>query len=179
MDYQLHVVRGRSVAQSIPLRDGITTVGRQSGCELRVGSSQVSRKHCQLFEQKGKLVVKDLGSANGTYVNGDRVEEMRVLDEGDELTIGSVKFRVERLTGRPGTKAGDTAVRPAPVAGADEGFAIELDDDGETAAAAPAAKAAEPAAQTDETDVASVPAMADEDVADFLLGIDLDEEDKR
>src|SRR4051812_39116727 len=80
MDYQLLVVRGRSASATIKLEDGVTIVGRHDDCHLKIKSSQVSRQHCHLFEKKGILLVKDLGSANGTYVNGKRVKEQQVLE---------------------------------------------------------------------------------------------------
>ena len=100
MDHQLLVVRGRSASEIIKLEDGVTIVGRHDECHLKIKSSQVSRQHCHLFEKKGLLLVKDLGSANGTYVNGKRVKEQQVLEPGDELTIGDVQLRVERI-GQP------------------------------------------------------------------------------
>ena len=126
MDFQLVVLRGRSAKQSVRLLDGVTTVGRQDDCQLRIASAQVSRKHCQLFEHKGHLLVKDLGSSNGTFVNGKKVAQQRVLESGDELSIGPVKFRVEKrpqssinaISPQPPRTAGDTNVAPAgaPVA---------------------------------------------------------------
>ena len=70
MDFQLLVVRGRSASEALKLEDGVTTVGRHDDCQIRIKSSQVSRRHCELFEKKGLLLVKDLSSANGTLVNG-------------------------------------------------------------------------------------------------------------
>src|SRR3954468_16329670 len=118
MDYQLVIVRGRGATETIKLGDGVTTVGRQDECQLRIKSSQVSRKHCELFEKKGMLLVKDLGSANGTYVNGKRVEGQLILEPGDELSIGGIKLRVAKVGQAPPVKAvpvaasapGDTAV---------------------------------------------------------------------
>src|SRR4051812_31589428 len=111
MPYQLVVVRGRAVTPAVKLGPGVTTVGRQEDCQLRIKSSQVSRKHCQLFEKKGLLIVKDLGSSNGTLVNGKKVDDQRVLEAGDELTIGQVKLKVEKVdaVAAPARKAGDTA----------------------------------------------------------------------
>ena len=116
MDFQLVVTRGRSASPSLKLVDGTTTVGRQDDCQLRIASSQVSRRHCQLFEHKGFLLVKDLGSSNGTFVNGKKIAEQRVLEAGDELGIGPVKFRVEKtapaalVPTAPPKPAGDTAI---------------------------------------------------------------------
>src|SRR3954468_23266425 len=136
MDFELVIVQGRSASSTLKLGDGVTTIGRHDECQLRIKSSQVSRKHCELFEKKGLLLVKDLGSANGTLVNGQRVQGQRVLEVGDELTIGPVQFRVakvgETTTAAP-TKStsspGDTAVSKAivPADGPDD-FVIDFDE---------------------------------------------------
>ena len=181
MPYQLVVVRGRSTAQAHRLGPGVTTVGRGEECQLRIRSALVSRKHCQLFEKKGLLLVKDLGSSNGTQVNGQKVEDQRVLEPGDELGIGPVTLRVEKVeaAAEAPAKKGDTALaepvalEEAPVA-VGEGDVIELDLDADApTTVAPAAKA--PAAAK-----APEPEPLGEDaVAEFLLNIDLDDEDKR
>lgn len=197
MDYQLVIVRGRSGSQTISLVDGVTTVGRHDDCQLRIKSSQVSRRHCELFEKKGLLVVKDLGSSNGTYVNGEKVEGQRVLEAGDELTIGQVKLRVAKIgetseppSPRQTAKPGDTAVvEPVSNSAADDEFEIEFDeepsetapvpiaemDDMEPATAVPTqakAKTEEPKGKGTKDDE-----MGEDAVADFLLDIKLDEED--
>src|SRR4051794_21661918 len=134
MDYQLVIVRGRGATETITLGDGVTTVGRQDECQLRIKSSQVSRKHCEIFEKKGLLLVKDLGSSNGTFVNGKRIQEQRVLEPGDELTIGQVKLKVAKAgeapppTKKPVMKPGDTAVVEAITAEVDDEFEIEFDE---------------------------------------------------
>src|SRR3954469_4311332 len=135
MDFQLMIVRGRGATDTLKLGDGVTTVGRQDECQLRIKSSQVSRKHCELFEKKGLLLVKDLGSSNGTYVNGKRIQEQRVLEPGDELTIGQVKLKVAKAgeapppPKKPVMKPGDTAVVEAITAEVDDDeFEIEFDE---------------------------------------------------
>src|SRR6185312_70755 len=139
MDFQLRIVRGRSGAETLKLGDGITVVGRHDDCQLRSKSSQVSRRHCELFEKKGLLLVKDLGSANGTYVNGKKVETQQVLEPGDEITVGGVRLRVEKVgaapvAAAPAAKAavatGDTAISAAiPLADDDDNIEIDFDFD--------------------------------------------------
>ncbi len=210
MDYQLEVVRGRSGSTTIRLADGVNSVGRHDECVLRIKSSQVSRRHCELFEKKGLLLVRDLKSSNGTFVNGQRVQDQRVLEPGDELTIGPVKLRVTKIgvvtpvREAPVAKAGDTAIAEAIVP--DDEFEIDFDDlppasfeePGAVEAgtvqneipieSAPVEKAVEPAAKAAvpkskpapapaPEPVADVPSSADDAVADFLLGIKLDEDD--
>jgi len=196
MDFQLIVVSGRSVANAHKLADGVTTVGRHDDCQIRIRSSQVSRKHCELFEKKGLLLVKDLGSSNGTFVNGKKIDVQQVLQPGDELAIGPVKLKIFKAGEAPPAAAtaapppaapGDTAVVEAialadPPAG-DEEFEIDFDDLPEPAPAkapepAPA-KAPEPAAKSKPKPAAApAPAAddADEAIADFLLDIKLDDE---
>src|SRR3954469_9863692 len=144
MDFQLMIVRGRGATDTLKLGDGVTTVGRHDDCQLRIKSSQVSRRHCELFEKKGLLLVKDLGSSNGTYVNGKKVDGQLVLEPGDELTVGPVCLRVEKIgapavatTADPTAKPspGDTAVSEAiPVGGSDEDIEIDFDFDEEPVA---------------------------------------------
>src|SRR3954451_3711372 len=105
MDFELVIVQGRSDSNKLKLGDGVTTIGRHDECQLRIKSSQVSRKHCELFEKKGLLLVKDLGSSNGTLVNGKKVQGQRVLEPGDELTIGPVLLRVAKVGTPPQVKA--------------------------------------------------------------------------
>ena len=71
MAYQLVIVKGRSSNEAVLISsEAALTIGRQDGCQLRIVSSQVSRKHCELRSQDGKLFVKDLQSSNGTFVDG-------------------------------------------------------------------------------------------------------------
>jgi predicted component of type VI protein secretion system len=138
MNYVLQVVRGRSATTTLKLADGVTSLGRHDGCVIRIKSSQVSRRHCELFEAGGKLTVRDLGSSNGTFVNGQRVSGQQTLTPGDELTVGAVTLRVVTLgtpagapqPAVPAHKPGDTAVVEAiPVgAGEDEEFEVAFDE---------------------------------------------------
>ncbi len=199
MDFQLVVLRGRSATTALKLGDGVTTAGRHDDCQLRIKSSEVSRRHCQFFEKNGMLLVKDLGSSNGTFHNGKKIEGQRVLEAGDELTIGPVKLRVEKV-GQPapakpaaaaGPKPGDTAVptpHVTPGAASDE-FEIDFDDDllanddEKTVAVKPDAKPAAPAkpaaaAKAVEADLPTAEEpIADDAIADFLLDLKLDDEE--
>jgi hypothetical protein len=183
MDFELVVVQGRSSANTIKLSDGVTVVGRHNECQLRIKSSQVSRKHCELFEKKGLLLVKDLNSSNGTIVNGKRIQGQRVLEAGDELTIGPVLLRVAKA-GAGGAapaavavKASDTAVTTAIAAGdeadSDE-FTVDID---EPTQAAKAPAVAMPAAAATPPPKAEAKAPDDDDFADFLLEIPVGEEE--
>jgi len=206
MNYVLQVVRGRSANTTLKLSDGVTSVGRHDDCWIRIKSSQVSRRHCEIFESGGKLTIRDLGSSNGTYVNGKRVLGQQPLTPGDEVTLGAVTLRVAKLGQAPPAgpapataskpKAGDTAVVEAiPAAEPEEEFELEfhaeepeveldvipLADDEPARPAAPVAKAgkaAPPAAAKKSPEpAASKDDHADDAIAQFLSDLKLDEDE--
>src|SRR5262249_25084525 len=83
--------------------------GRGPECDLQFASPKVSRLHCCLALAGGCLLVRDLGSTNGTRVNGLPVREGR-LDEGDELAVGDLSFRLAWYDGVP-----DSSEHPVPL----------------------------------------------------------------
>lgn len=140
MNYVLQVVRGRAASTTLKLADGVTVIGRHDDCLIRIKSSQVSRRHCEIFEVADKLTLRDLGSSNGTFVNGKKVSGQQALKHGDELTVGAVTLRVAQLGKAPvpppasgqvsKPKAADTAVLDAITVDDDEPeeFEMEFDD---------------------------------------------------
>jgi predicted component of type VI protein secretion system len=89
-------------AQLIPLDGGnpidilrdLTVVGRKEDCDLRLDHKSVSKLHCVLVKTDGLLLLRDLGSTNGTRVNGQRVRRAALLPD-DQLTIAGFKYRVQ------------------------------------------------------------------------------------
>ena len=69
-------------------------VGRHPACDTLLDFPRVSRHHCCLTLEHGELLVRDLGSTNGTRINGKPVEVGRLKD-GDELTIANLRYRLE------------------------------------------------------------------------------------
>jgi pSer/pThr/pTyr-binding forkhead associated (FHA) protein len=94
MDVRLTVARGNSKGKTLRLRSPETIVGRAKGCDVRIPSAAVSRRHCRLSFRETYLVVEDLGSANGTFVNGAEIKKQAVRP-GDRLEIGPVLFVVK------------------------------------------------------------------------------------
>ena len=74
-------------------------VGRSPTSDFPIIDPTISRRHAQILRQDDKILVRDLGSSNGTYVNGVRVESAE-LKPGDLVTFGKVMFRLEELTRR-------------------------------------------------------------------------------
>ena len=105
-----------------------TIVGRRQECTLRIPTKDVSRRHCEILVNDRDVSVKDLGSANGTYVNGKRVAE-HPLSAGDKLRIGPVIFMVQ-INGHP-AKITPHDLKPPPGAtpAAAPGAEPELDED--------------------------------------------------
>ncbi|HEX2029666.1 MAG TPA: FHA domain-containing protein [Nitriliruptorales bacterium] len=88
----LVVMRGPNAGARFLLDRDHTTVGRHPDCEIFLHDVTVSRRHSEVVRREGRdFVLRDLGSLNGSYVNGDRVEE-RTLRSGDEVQIGRFKL---------------------------------------------------------------------------------------
>src|SRR5437773_9177352 len=89
-------------AQLVPLDGGaavevvkdLTLVGRKEDCDLRLVDKSVSKMHCVIVKTDGLLLLRDLGSTNGTRVNGQRVRRAALMPD-DELTIAGFKFRIQ------------------------------------------------------------------------------------
>ncbi|MCX6545607.1 MAG: FHA domain-containing protein [Acidobacteria bacterium] len=75
--------------RAIPLSSGTHFIGREPDSAIWIDSSVVSRRHARLFVDDIGLMLEDLGSHNGTFVNGERVEGLRRLLHGDEIRIGA------------------------------------------------------------------------------------------
>jgi pSer/pThr/pTyr-binding forkhead associated (FHA) protein len=72
----------------------LTLVGRREDCDLRLEHKSVSKTHCVIVKSDGMLMLRDLGSTNGTRVNGQRVRRAMLLPD-DQLHIASYKFKVQ------------------------------------------------------------------------------------
>ena len=83
-------------------------IGRGPDCDLRLAVPAVSRHHCLLRFRGGEATLTDLGSVNGTFVNGQRVRSSTALQHGDEITLGEFRFVLE-LTGQSGINWGPEA----------------------------------------------------------------------
>jgi pSer/pThr/pTyr-binding forkhead associated (FHA) protein len=70
-------------------REGQVVLGRSRECEVRLPDADTSRRHAKIVCEAGRFVLHDLGSTNGTFVNGERIESGRELRPGDRLQIGA------------------------------------------------------------------------------------------
>lgn len=87
----LVVVRGPNAGARFLLDRDRTVIGRHPDCEIFLHDVTVSRRHSEVRRSGNAFTVHDLGSLNGTYVNGERVDERR-LESGDEVQVGRFKL---------------------------------------------------------------------------------------
>jgi pSer/pThr/pTyr-binding forkhead associated (FHA) protein len=95
MDVTLKVLEGAKVGAKISIKKPEFTIGRSQGCSLCAGSSAVSRQHCMISRDESKVTVRDMGSRNGTLVNGVRISGEQRLNDGDIISFGSTHVRFE------------------------------------------------------------------------------------
>jgi pSer/pThr/pTyr-binding forkhead associated (FHA) protein len=92
--HSLIVQTGKHVGKKIALPDREVTIGRDEDCFIRMASAEVSREHCALIPTDKGLLVRDLGSQNGTIVNNVRIENETLMQPGDFLQVGPIQFQV-------------------------------------------------------------------------------------
>jgi adenylate cyclase len=93
--------------QVVELR-GQNSLGRHPSNSIQLLDKIVSKEHCTVEQRGAEFVLRDLGSLNGTYVNGERVVGERALSHGDDIALGTTRARFDDGTGRP-------LAPPAPV----------------------------------------------------------------
>ena len=145
MQVVLIMLRNGGERRSFSVVRNLTTIGRREDCDLRIPVGDVSRKHCRLVLSADNLRVQDLGSSNGTFVNGQQVQDA-FLNAGDTVSVGPVNFVVqvdgvpaEDVLDAPAGSSGDTgaggtavalaaltAAPPAEPDGADVGDVAEV-----------------------------------------------------
>jgi predicted component of type VI protein secretion system len=103
MKLSLVVAQGVHQGKVIPVPTPQFLIGRDPQCQLRPASEIVSKRHCALLVREGKVVVRDFGSTNGTFVNGEAITDEREVSNGDLLKVGPLEFTV-RVEGLPAEK---------------------------------------------------------------------------
>ncbi|MFM8414650.1 MAG: FHA domain-containing protein [Planctomycetota bacterium] len=93
---KLIVASGKSAGRTIAIKRNKLLIGRAEECDVRPLSEEVSRRHCAVIVGPADAWVEDLGSRNGTFVNGTRIEAKTKLADGDLIRVGSLELRVSR-----------------------------------------------------------------------------------
>jgi hypothetical protein len=89
------VVHENDQAHTVPLRGEVVTIGRLPDCDVVLKDKGASRRHAQIRSKNGVFTLTDLGSTNGTRLNGQTVQA-RKLEDGDRITIGSTVLDFRR-----------------------------------------------------------------------------------
>lgn len=99
MEVQLIVASGSRAGQAIPIQGDKFIIGRADDCHLKPRSELISRYHCAVITEDGYVAIRDLGSKNGVYVNGERIALECELKDGDKLSVGPLEFIIRVGTG--------------------------------------------------------------------------------
>ncbi len=104
MEVKLIVTGGKQAGQEVPVPGRKFFIGRAEDCQLRPHSDLISRHHCVILVEDGFVAIRDFGSENGTYVNGQRVSAEVELKSGDHLKVGQLEFEIRMDIGVGGKK---------------------------------------------------------------------------
>ena len=95
MEFSLTVLNGRRAGASINACVVRFLIGRDQLCSLRLASQRASRFHCEILQVRGRLILRDFRSRNGTFLHGERIDAPRVLHDGDEVRLAGLRFQFE------------------------------------------------------------------------------------
>lgn len=94
--WAIRILSGPQAGQIFPLKPGKNVMGRGPACEVKVASTGVSKEHAQIFVTEDKVIVSDLNSSNGTFINGVRVQNQKLVP-GDKLVLHEIIFDIVAL----------------------------------------------------------------------------------
>lgn len=130
MKLSLVVASGVHVGKAIPIAVPQFVIGRDPQCQLRPASPSISKRHCAILVRGAKVLIRDFGSTNGTFVNDKLVEGEVAIKDGDAIKVGPLDFKIAlSLTATPPKSAPQPA--PAVVLGGgpnSSGDTVVLDD---------------------------------------------------
>jgi len=138
MRVKLRVMKGAQAGREVAIPVAEFFIGRGEECHLRPRSDAISRKHCAVVVGEHQVRVRDLGSKNGSYVNGKRVEGEQIVQSGDQFQVGPLEFEIviEHALGgakRPAARdVKEVASRTATSNMEDLDIARWLEDDADT-----------------------------------------------
>lgn len=95
MQFSLVVISGSTTGKEIPIRIPEFVIGRDPECHLRPASPMISKKHCAFVLEGERVLFKDFGSTNGSFINDERVEKNTYLKDGDVVKFGPLTFRIK------------------------------------------------------------------------------------
>jgi len=110
MSFQLTIAEGKEAGKEFLFEQDSVLIGRVTECDVVLYDAGISRRHCRIFSEGGEYFVEDLGSSNGTRVNGNPISGKQGLGEGDAISLGGVVFKF-----KPAQASAPAAEEEAPV----------------------------------------------------------------
>jgi pSer/pThr/pTyr-binding forkhead associated (FHA) protein len=164
----LVVSQGVHTGKQIPVSGTEFLIGRDPHCQLRPASPAISKQHCGISVREGKLFVRDYGSTNGTFLNGEQIAGEREAKIGDHLKVGPLEFKLgmEATGVNPALKPSEQVATSSAV----------VTPKAAIAKPAPAAKASVAVAEPPRNPVATIASIDDTD-ADQMAALLLMEDD--
>jgi pSer/pThr/pTyr-binding forkhead associated (FHA) protein len=103
MHVRLKIMQGSNTGKEVKIPTPKCMIGRGEDCHLRPNSDAISRHHCVIVTTENEVIVRDLKSRNGTFVNEEKVADEAVLLNGDLLRVGPLQFElvVEQSVAKP------------------------------------------------------------------------------
>jgi pSer/pThr/pTyr-binding forkhead associated (FHA) protein len=103
MHVRLKILQGSNTGKELKIPTPKCLIGRGEDCHLRPNSDAISRHHCVIATSENEVIVRDLKSRNGTFVNEEKVTEEAVLLNGDILRVGPLQFEmmIEQSVAKP------------------------------------------------------------------------------
>jgi pSer/pThr/pTyr-binding forkhead associated (FHA) protein len=92
----LVVTQGSQTGQSAALADGVILIGRGTDCQIILDDDYVSTRHARVVSGENGIYLEDLGSTNGSYVNGQRITAPTTITMSDTIRIGKTTLKLER-----------------------------------------------------------------------------------
>lgn len=121
MKVSLVIAQGNSEGKVIPITIANFVIGRDQACHLRPASNLISKKHCAIVQEPGKVLLRDFDSTNGTFLNNEQVKGDNELHSDDLIRVGPLKFKVRIETAVPVNK-------PTPLPKQEAGAPVSEDD---------------------------------------------------
>ncbi|ADO69919.1 FHA domain-containing protein [Stigmatella aurantiaca] len=113
MGFQLKIAEGKDAGKEFQFEHEEVLIGRTPECDVVLYDAGISRKHCRIFSLGERYFVEDMGSSNGTKVNGAPIKK-QPLSDGDQIGLGPVVFSFEALASDPGEEPNTDAGEDAP-----------------------------------------------------------------
>jgi pSer/pThr/pTyr-binding forkhead associated (FHA) protein len=115
MTLKLVVATGKLAGKEIPIRSNQFVIGRDPSCHLRPSSPAVSKLHCAVIVADEGVWLRDLKSTNGTFLNGQRVTDRALLNNGDKIVVGPLTLEVHLPPATTKAKSlPEKAIQPKP-----------------------------------------------------------------